>query len=384
MNTFHSSLEIRKFLSPELITGVGCRRLSADYLAHFGGDKTLIVTDDQVRKQGWFIDILESLNARNLQYHIYSDISPNPRKEEVHRGAEQFLSEDCRIILTIGGGSPMDCAKGIGIVCSNERPITDFEGVDQVKIPMPPLICIPSTAGTAADLSQFSIITETDMSYKMAIVSKSIVPDLSLSDPEVLCTMDSYLTACTGVDAMVHAVEAYVSNASSSMTDALALDAISLVWKNLKKSIDEPENLHYRNAMMHGSIKAGLAFSNASLGCIHAMAHSLGGLKDLPHGECNALLLPNCVGFNYNACPERFKEIALALELEESNRESLTDRLREFLETLGIKGNLSDRGVNQREITSLASIALKDACMATNPREINQKEMEGLFGACLE
>jgi len=385
---FHNEKEIRKFVAPEILFGIDSRLLAASYIQHFGGGKTLIVTDRGVSCQPWFNEILQSLEDERIPYLIFQNISENPRMEEVHDGAELFLREECRLILAIGGGSPMDCAKGIGIVCTNGGKITQYEGVDQVVTPAPPLICIPSTAGTAADLSQFSIITESNQHYKMAIISKSIVPDLSLSDPVVLTTMPSYLSACTGIDALVHAIEAYVSNASSTLTDMMALDAIELVSRFLKKSIDQPENLDYRNAMMTASMKAGLAFSNASLGVVHAMAHSLGGLKNLPHGECNSLLLPSCVQFNYSSVPERFREIGSRLGIsseiaEQEYPERLDQTLKGLIESVGITGGLKERGVQQEDIQALAERALQDACMVTNPREMTLKDVETLFGAAL-
>lgn len=382
---YYHHREIRKFLAPEIIMGEGTHLLAADYARHFGEGRILIVTDPKVRSLPWFQDILKSLKKNS--YDIFSDISPNPRMEEVEKGAELYLSRSCHTILAIGGGSPMDCAKGIGIVSSNRKPIQEFEGVDQVDIPMPPLICIPSTAGTAADLSQFAIITESLKKYKMAIISKSIIPDLSLCDPLPLVTMDPYLTACTGIDALVHAVEAFVSNASSALTDTLALQAISLVVEFLKKSIDNPDNLDYRNAMMTASINAGLAFSNASLGIVHAMAHSLGGLKDLPHGECNALLLPYCMRFNYAFEPDRYKNIAeiMHISLQGNVREQselLFQGIKEFTASMGISGTIKTRGVNQNDLEQLAQAAVNDACMATNPRAVPLDEMKEFFEVC--
>ncbi len=204
----------------------------------------------------------------------------------------------------------MDCAKGIGIVTTNNSHILNFEGVDMVDVPGPPLICIPSTAGSSADVSQFAIITDTERDVKISIVSKAMVPDAALIDPELTSTMDAQLTAATGMDALTHAIEAYVSNANSALTDLLALDAIEQVSDNLAAVIKDPENLELRGKVMLGSMEAGLAFSNAILGAVHAMAHSLGGYLDLPHGECNAILLPYVIRVNFPYAVERYSRIA--------------------------------------------------------------------------
>ncbi len=196
----------------------------------------------------------------------------------------------------------MDCAKGIGIVSTNRKNILDIEGIDNVPIPGPPLICIPTTSGTSADVSQFAIINDTVEKRKIAIISKTVVPDVALIDPLTTLTMPAYLTACTGIDALVHAVEAYVSTANSPLLDLHALEAVRLVCTNLPQVLAAPTDLELRGKMTLASLQAGLAFSNASLGAVHAMAHSLGGLLDLPHGECNALLLDHVVNFNYPRC----------------------------------------------------------------------------------
>ena len=187
--------------------------------------------------------IRDSLDEAGIESVLFSAVSPNPRDSEVMSGAELYRSEKCDAIIVVGGGSPMDCAKGIGIVSTNNCHILDCEGVDNVSNPMPPLICIPTTAGTSADVSQFAIINNSAERVKIAIISKSTVPDVALIDPETTTTMDPYLTACTGMDALVHAIEAYVSNASSPLTDLHALQAIRLISANLLTAIAEPHNL---------------------------------------------------------------------------------------------------------------------------------------------
>jgi alcohol dehydrogenase len=384
-----SGLEMRKFVAPEFIFGVGARDLAARYAINFGARRVLVVTDPGIQRAGWVDPLLELLQNEGLSYSLYNQVSCNPRDHEVMLGVEQFHKEHCNLIIAIGGGSPMDCAKGIGIVSTNKRSILEFEGVDEVPIPAPPLICIPTTAGTSADVSQFAIINDTDRRVKIAIISKTVVPDAALIDPEVTVSMDPYLTACTGMDALTHAVEAYCSNAHSPVTDLHALQAIRLVKANLLNAIQHPSNLEARTQMMLASLHAGLAFSNASLGAVHAMAHSLGGYLGLAHGECNALLLEHVCAYNFVAASQRFVQITKALGLAagagsaESQKAALLEGLADLRTKAGIVQTLGGLGVRQEMIPTLASMARRDPCMATNPRSLNQSDIEAIYAAAL-
>ncbi len=295
--------EMRKFVAPEFIFGVGSRRRVAYYARHLLARRVLVVSDPGVIAAGWLKDAQADLAEAGIESVVFSDLTPNPKDYEVMAGAALYERERCDVIVAIGGGSVIDCAKAIGIVHANGSNILAFEGVDQVEVPGPPLICIPTTAGTAADISQFCIVANTAGRYKMAIISKTVVPDVALVDPETTLTMDPYLTACTGLDALTHAIEAYVSTASSPVVDVHALAAIRLIRDNLENAVADPGSLPARENMLLASLQAGLAFSNASLGAVHAMAHSIGGYLDLAHGECNALLLEHVVRFNIEAAP---------------------------------------------------------------------------------
>ena len=276
----------------------------------------------------------------------------------------------------------MDCAKGIGIASANGRDVLEFEGVDRVPVPGPPLICVPTTAGTSADLSQFAIITDCERKVKIAIVSKMVVPDVSLIDPATTTTMDHDLTACTGMDALVHAIEAYVSNANSPVTDLHALAAVRLVTANLLAVIANPDDLDLRRKMMLASLHAGLAFSNASLGVVHAMAHSLGGFLDFPHGAANAILLEHVIAFNYEAAPERYLRIGQAMGLErrrEDEKARLLDATSRLRRGAGIDRTLGQMGLTRGAIPTLAAKAMRDACAVTNPRRPTQQDIEVLY-----
>jgi len=380
-----SEFTLRKFVAPEFVFGVGARRMAGRYAKNLGGRKILVVSDPGVVAAGWTKDVTDSLEAAGVPFALFTGVSSNPKVDEVMAGVAVYRKEECNALIAVGGGSPIDCAKGIGIVSSNDRHILLFEGVDMVKIPMPPLICVPTTGGTSADVSQFAIITNPLEKVKFAIISKSVVPDLALIDPETLTTMGSYLTACTGLDALTHAIEAYVSTARSSMTDLHAIEAIRLISSSLLPSIEDPHNLELRTKMMQGSLQAGLAFSNAILGATHAMAHSLGGAHDIAHGECNAILLDHVIEFNLPAAPERFEHIAEAMGLDlrgmdsAQKKSALLNHIRELKKATGIVRALNELGVERSDMSFLTRHALKDPCMATNPRKASQRDIEVVY-----
>ena len=384
-----ASLELRKFVAPELLFGRGARHLAGRYAKNFGAKRVLLVTDPGVKNTGIAAEIGADLTREGIQYEIYADIQPNPTVENVMQGAKVFSREECSALIAVGGGSVIDCAKGIGIVSSENRPITDFEGVDLITLPPPPLICIPTTAGSSADVSQFAIISDPSRRVKIAIISKALVPDAALIDPEPLLTLPPDLTAYTGLDVLVHAIEAYVSNASSPLTDLYALEAIRRICRSLENAVASPCDLSLREETMLASMYAGLAFSNASLGAVHAMAHSLGGYLDLPHGKCNALLLDTVIAYNYSSARERYLDIGEAMGIavrslpEEKRLPAITGEIRRLRTALGITETLADLGVTKSTIPLLADNAIKDACMATNPRDPALEEIRVLYESAL-
>jgi len=381
--------EMRKFVVPEFIFGVGARRRVGYYARNLKARRVLIVSDPGVIAAGWLKDVQADLAEVGVGSVVFHALTPNPKDYEVMAGAAFYAKERCDVIVALGGGSVMDCAKGVGIVHANGRNVLAFEGVDQVEVPGPPLICIPTTAGSAAEISQFCIVVNTPGRYKMAIISKSLVPDVALIDPETTLTMAPYLTACTGLDALTHAIEAYVSTASSPVVDVHALSAISLVWKNLEQAVADPTCLSARENMVLGSLHAGLAFSNASLGAVHALAHSLGGFLDLPHGECNALLLEHVVRFNMATSPDRYRQIGEAMGIdmrgmtERERAKRIITELGALRLRLGIVDSLAARGVRAADIGELAGHAVKDACLVTNPRHANIGDIKAIYGEAL-
>lgn len=383
------SLELRKFLAPEIVFGAGARHLTGRYAKNFGTKKVLLVTDKGVEKTGLVDEVCSGLSEAGVGFEIFSEVLPNPRAENVMQGAECFRDFSCSALVTIGGGSVIDCAKGIGIVSSNHRPITDFEGIDKVIVPPPPLICIPTTSGSSADVSQFAIINDPKRKVKISIISKTLVPDVALIDPETLLTLPPKLTIYTGLDVLTHAIEAYVSNASSPLTDVHALEAIRLVTRNLEPALKSPHDLALRGEVMLASLHAGLAFSNASLGAVHAMAHSLGGYLDLPHGECNALLLETVIRYNYASAPDRYDEIGEAMGCpiysvpQKERPEMICGEIHRLRIALGVGQTLGALGVTREVIPLLAQKAMHDVCMVTNPKNPVKEEIEALYESAL-
>ncbi|MDD3310534.1 alcohol dehydrogenase-like regulatory protein ErcA [Pseudodesulfovibrio sp.] len=380
--------ELRKFVAPEFVFGAGAAELAGQYAANLSVKRALVVSGPRLEGLGVTGAVADVLAAEGVAPVVYTDVSPNPRDAEVMAGAEVFRREGCDAIVAVGGGSPMDCAKAIGIVCTNGRHVLDFEGVDRVKRPGPPMICVPTTAGTAADISQFCIINDVGRKVKIAIVSKTMVPDVALIDPLLTVSMDDRLTAYTGLDALTHAVEAYVSNASSAVTDLHALEAVRLVRRHLLRAVERPGDLEARSGMMLASTYAGLAFSNAILGAVHAMAHSLGGLLDLPHGLCNAILLDHVAAFNYRAEPAKYRRLGIALGAdipdampEDEAGEAVLEALRSLKRSVGIRDNLAELGVTPADLPLLAQKALADACMLTNPRQPSAAEVMEIYEA---
>ena len=370
--------------------GVGTRLLAGGYARNLSLSRVLVVSDAGVDEAGWTDEVVGSLEEQGIGVTLFTDVTPNPRIDEVARGSDRFLEAlEGRIdpdgLVAVGGGSPIDCAKGIGIVAVNESGVADFEGVDEIPLPMPPLICVPTTAGTGADVSQFAVFSDPERRRKLTVVSKAAVPDVTLIDAETTTTMDPYLTACTGLDALTHAIEAYVSNASSHLSDLLALESVRLIATELVGVLAAPTDLVRREQMMRASLYAGLAFSSASLGAVHAMAHAIGGELDLAHGECNAVLLEHVIRFNFGSVPDRYRQLATAMGVatdgvsDDDIEPALVGAVRDLRLRAGVDRGLGDLGVTADHAADLAAKAVADACMVTNPRPAGVDDVGNLY-----
>lgn len=266
------------------VIGAGAVEQAVSNLSQLGFKHALIVTDKPLVELGYAGDLQQKLAQQDIQANIFSDVQANPTTGNVAAGLAMLRQHDCDFVISLGGGSPHDCAKGIALVASNGGDIRDYEGVDRSAKPQLPLVAINTTAGTASEVTRFCIITDEKTHIKMAIVDKNVTPIMSVNDPLLMKNMPKSLTAATGMDALTHAVEAYVSTAANPITDACALKAATLVSQYLVRAVNDGTDMEAREQMAYAQLLAGMAFNNASLGYVHAMAHQLGGFYDLPRG----------------------------------------------------------------------------------------------------
>jgi len=380
----HIDDDLLKFEVPEVIHGIGALTKIGCCAKRLGGDKILLVTDPGIIRSGWIDEVLTHLEKENLKYVVYDNVVTNPRDFQVEQGAQLYNRENCDVIAAVGGGSPIDTAKGIGILASNHGKIHEYEGCNLVTQPVPPLVCAPTTAGTGADISQFAVVADTRKKRKMTILSRSIMPDISLIDPRLLQTKPEDLMAATGMDTLTHAIEAYVSSLSWPLTDPHAIHAIELVWRHLLNAVRN-KNVDSLVGMSIACLEAGVAFSNAILGAVHALAHPIGGLYDLHHGLINSVLLPVVVGQNMEHAKDKFANIArvMGVETRGMTREEAAGHVRYQIENLIHKLKMPTRfsqlGLDKEDIPLLAKLAQQDLCMMTNPCCFSLDEIEAMY-----
>jgi alcohol dehydrogenase class IV len=373
-----------KFELPEIIYGLGSLSQIGQCAKRLGGERIFLVTDPGVIAHGWVDDSVKYLEKESLRHVIYDNVVTNPRCFQVEQGAKLYNQKKCDVIVAVGGGSPMDVAKGIAILVSNHGRIHDYAGCNLVNQPVPPLICVPTTAGTGSDVSQFSIIADPRKKIKMTILSRAIMADISLIDPRLLQTKSRELMAATGIDALTHAIEAYVSSLAWPLTDPHAIHAIELVFTHLQKAVDT-RDISALEGMAIASLEAGIAFSNAILGAVHALAHPLSGVYDIHHGLANALLLPMVVRKNLPHAPRKFARVANAMGLDiqgKSDAEAagyVPRMVQELIANLDLPTTLSEIGVKDVDIPAMARDAAQDLCMQTNPHCYGIEEIESMY-----
>ncbi|MEB1808127.1 MAG: iron-containing alcohol dehydrogenase [Bacillaceae bacterium] len=369
------------------LMGVGAVKEAGPRVKSLGCKKALIVTDEGLNQMGVADEVAALIREAGVEVEIFPGAEPNPTDTNVHDGLAVYQQQGCDAIISLGGGSSHDCAKGIGLVAANGGKIHDYEGVDQSASPMPPLVAINTTSGTASEMTRFCIITDTERKVKMAIVDKHTTPTVSINDPILTVKKPKGLTAATGVDALTHAVEAYVSTNATPITDACALQAMKIISKNLRAAVANGEDIEARNQMSYAQFLAGMAFNNASLGYVHAIAHQFGGIYNLPHGVCNAILLPHVERFNLIAKPERFVDIAVALgenvsglSIREAAEKAIT-AIETLTKDVGIPTGFKELGAKEEDIPVLAENAMRDACALTNPRKATMDELQEIIRA---
>lgn len=378
-----------KYHAPEIVFGYGSLAEAGYCALRLGARRPFVVTDPGIVETGWVNELLGHLSEVGLTADVWSGVTPNPKDREITAAFDRYQEYGGDVLLAIGGGSCIDAAKGIAILSGNGGGILDYAGVDRAARLIPPLITIPTTSGTGADVSQFCIVTDTARSVKVTIMGRALVPDISVTDPRLLTTMPDHLNASTGLDALTHGIEAYVSLAHNPLTDTHALTAVRLVGSELERTLHHPDDPLARSAMAQASLEAGLAFTNAILGATHAMSHQVGGLLDAPHGVVNGVLLPHVIRYNAALVPERFVPLARAVGLRvdgipaDEAADQLAQWVRDLADRVGVPAGLRELGVQESDLPRLANSTLEDACLTTNPRGADAGAVEAIFAAAL-
>jgi alcohol dehydrogenase len=383
-------MTVSAFFMPTVnLMGAGCLAEAVKAIAARGWRKALIVTDAPLVRAGLVGRVTELLGVAGIVCSVFDGVKPNPNVDNVELGLAQLRQAGADVVISLGGGSPHDCAKAIALVAANGGVITDYEGVDQSAKPQWPLVAINTTAGTASEMTRFCIITDEVRHVKMAIVDKHVTPLLSVNDPALMTGMPPALTAATGMDALTHAIEAYVSTAATPITDACALQAVTLIARHLRDAVRDGQDMGAREQMACAQFLAGMAFNNASLGYVHAMAHQLGGFYDLPHGVCNAILLPHVQAYNAAVAAPRLAQVARAMGVdtagldEAAAAQACLQAIRQLSADIGIPSGVGALGAKAEDIPVLATNAMKDACGLTNPRTPSFEDVCAIFQAAL-
>ncbi|HIC3081462.1 TPA: lactaldehyde reductase [Salmonella enterica] len=365
--------------------GAGAIADMVNLVANKQWGKALIVTDGQLVKLGLLDSLFSALDEHQMSYHLFDEVFPNPTEELVQKGFAAYQSAECDYIIAFGGGSPIDTAKAVKILTANPGPSTAYSGVGKVKNAGVPLVAINTTAGTAAEMTSNAVIIDSARKVKEVIIDPNIIPDIAVDDASVMLEIPASVTAATGMDALTHAVEAYVSVGAHPLTDANALEAIRLINVWLPKAVDDGHNLEAREQMAFGQYLAGMAFNSAGLGLIHALAHQPGATHNLPHGVCNAILLPIVENFNRPNAVARFARIAQAMGVEtrgmsdEAASQEAINAIRTLSKRVGIPDGFSTLGVTKEDIEGWLDKALADPCAPCNPRTASRDEVRELY-----
>jgi lactaldehyde reductase len=367
------------------ISGAGCLSEVPAELAKRGFQRPLIVTDAVLVKAGVVAPLVDGLKAAGLAPVLFDGVVPNPTVAVVDEAHETFKAHDCDCIVGVGGGSPIDTAKAVRILSANPGPITLYNGIGKVAKEGAFLVAINTTAGTAAEVTSNAVITDTDNAVKMVIIDANIIPDISVNDPRMMMSVPQGTTAATGMDALTHAVEAYVSVGAHPLTDHAALEAIRIITKYLPRAVENGRDLEAREQMAYGEFIAGLAFNSAGLGLVHAMAHQPGAVKDLPHGVCNAILLPVVEAFNRPHAVTRFAKIAEAMSVDIANlseaqaSHAAIEAIRALSTKVGIPKGFAELGVTDADLADFVPKALKDPCAGGNPIPATAEDVLRLY-----
>lgn len=356
------------------------------YINELCGKRILIITDQGLRQAGVTDNVFKVLERENIEYHIFDDVKPNPRDIDCMKAYELAKEKEINLLIAVGGGSSMDTAKAVGTLLSHGGNISDWYGLNKLKEPITPLICIPTTSGTGSEITPFSVVTDTSTKLKMNILDINVSPKIALLDPELTKTMPPLITASTGMDALTHAIEAYTCNLAEPITDALALYAIELIVNNLEEAVANGDNLEARESMLVGSLIAGIAFGNADVGGVHCMAEALGGLYDTPHGIANSMLLPYVFDYNISSNISKHAKIATLLGAdpgiytsEEEIAKEGVKILLHIADKIGIPKMKDIENISISDFEYLAEASTKNVSASSNPRKATKEDYLDLF-----
>ena len=364
--------------------GAGAIEEIANEAKAHGFNKAFVCSDPDLIKFHVTSKVTDILDKNGLEYEVYSDIKPNPTIENVQHGVQAFKNSGADYLIAIGGGSSMDTSKAIGIIIANPEfeDVRSLEGVAPTKNPCVPIIAVPTTAGTAAEVTINYVITDVERKRKFVCVDPHDMPIIAIIDPEMMSSMPKGLTASTGMDALTHAIEGYTTKAAWEMTDMFHLKAIEIISRSLRDAVDNKKE--GREGMALGQYIAGMGFSNVGLGIVHSMAHALGAVYDTPHGVANAILLPTVMAYNADATGTKYKDIAIAMGVEgvedmtqEEYRKAAVDAVRKLSEDVGIPSKLE--ALKEEDLQFLAESAHADACAPGNPKDASVEDLKDLF-----
>ena len=368
-----------QFLLPtKVVYGPGCLKELTTELAAFGGKRPIVVTDGGVQKAGIAKRVTDLLDAAGVAYIVYDGVEANPKDVNVEEGARIAREFGADSIIAIGGGSPIDCAKSIGVLLAhNADKIKPYEGKTAATLPLPLLISVPTTSGTGSELTFSSVITDTANKYKMTVKSPFTAAKVAVCDPELTLSVPPMVTASTGVDALTHAIEAYTATCSEPISDAVALYAIELIYENLVQAVKNGSALSVRSGMLMGSMLAGIAFSHSDVASVHCVAESLGGVYDLPHGMCNAIFLPYVMEYNMDYCQEKYARVAKAMGLSfssiEEGAKAAVEAVKQLCRDVGLP-TFRSLGVGEEQFEQIAEMSARNISTDSNPRPMSKDD----------
>ncbi|MDQ0272197.1 iron-containing alcohol dehydrogenase [Cytobacillus purgationiresistens] len=377
-----SSIPYKYFMPTQVECGNGISKKTGEFVKKLGVERVLIVTDKGVRAANLLEGIEKSLEVASLDYDIYDEVEQNPSAETFHRGTQLLKVVKSDAVLAIGGGSSIDTGKGIAVMATNAGSILDYEGVGKIPNRPLPIIAVPTTAGTGSEVTNSTVVTNKETSFKLGVLSSYVFPTMAILDPVLTLGLPQGITAATGMDALTHAIESYTSKAANPVSQAFATQAMKMIGENLTKAYFVGTNIESREKMLVASMLAGAAFAQSRLGNVHAISHALGGVFDIAHGIANATLLPFVMKFNLHACPERYRDIAVALGNDVTGlsviqaAEKAIDSVVEMNQAMNIPLNIKDLRVDLELVPKLVEDAMRSGNVLVNPRLTNPADIQ--------